>query len=247
MTLRETMPRSGQADEDAAQNALGEAILGYFEHQAGQRLSETVAATHGAIRAAMDRRQNHNEAASKEPSLLEAARAELEWLGINPSDRSYHMTTSGITLPTAEGRDRSFSDLVFDYTGTLSLDGLLILGLAERLADLALSVRITVLTADTFGTAQDQLAGLPVQVRLVEKGQDKADFLKQLGPERVIAIGNGRNDVEMMKIAGLGIVVIGPEGAAGELLQVADVVVRNIRDALDLIANPLRLKATLRD
>jgi len=51
----------------------------------------------------------------------------------------------------------------------------------------------------------------------------------------------------MMEAAGLSIAVIGPEGAAARLLAAADVVVRDIRDALDLLSHPLRLKATLRD
>ncbi len=50
----------------------------------------------------------------------------------------------------------------------------------------------------------------------------------------------------MIKTAAIGIAVVGLEGAAAELLPAADVVVNNIYDALDLILNPLRLKATLR-
>jgi soluble P-type ATPase len=68
-----------------------------------------------------------------------------------------------------------------------------------------------------------------------------------MGAGGVIAVGNGRNDVPMMKVAGLSVAVVGPEGAAGSLLAAADVVTRDIGDALDLLANPLRLKATLRD
>ena len=41
--------------------------------------------------------------------------------------------------------------------------------------------------------------------------------------------------------------MIGPEGASAELVMAADVVVHDIRDALDMIIHPLRLKATLRD
>ena len=41
--------------------------------------------------------------------------------------------------------------------------------------------------------------------------------------------------------------VVGPEGAAAGLMGPADIVTRDILDALDLITNPLRLKATLRD
>jgi soluble P-type ATPase len=112
---------------------------------------------------------------------------------------------------------------------------------------LADKLSITVLTADTFGTARAQLDGLPVEVRLIADGQEKAGAVGGMDPSGVIAIGNGRNDVPMMGVAGLGMAVVGPEGAAAELLGAADVVVRDINDALDLILHPLRLKATLRD
>jgi len=145
------------------------------------------------------------------------------------------------------GSPRIFTDLIVDYTGTLSLDGLLLSGMTERLTQISKIIRITVLTADTFGQARSQLERLPVEVRIVKTGEDKAEFVRKLEAEHVIAIGNGRNDVAMMKLAGLGIAVIGPEGAAGDLLRVADLVVRDIRNALDLIANPVRMVATLRD
>ena len=138
------------------------------------------------------------------------------------------------------------TDLVLDYTGVLSLDGALLPGVAERLSALAESVRITVLTADTFGKAREQLNGLPLNVSIVQTGWDKAEFVKRLGT-KVVAIGNGRNDIPMMKLAALRIAIIGPEGASAETLLVADVIVRDVLDALDLITNPLRLKATLRD
>ena len=68
-----------------------------------------------------------------------------------------------------------------------------------------------------------------------------------MGPVEVIAVGNGRNDIPMMEVAGLSVAVLGPEGAAADLLVCADVVTRDVGDALDLILHPLRLKATLRD
>ena len=142
---------------------------------------------------------------------------------------------------------RVFTELVLDFTGTLSLDGSLLPGVSERLQQLAEHLRITVLTADTFGTAIAQLEGLPVEVRLVQNGKDKADVLRMMSSEKAIAIGNGLNDMPMLEVAGLGIAVIGPEGAVGALLRAAEVVVCDIRDALNLLLHPLRLKATLRD
>lgn len=157
------------------------------------------------------------------------------------------MGEHSIDLDFGQGRTKRFTHLVLDYTGTLALDGVLLPGIAERLAALAKTLRITVLTADTFGKAKEQLAELPLDVHIVDTGQDKADFVSRQSAERVIAIGNGRNDVPMMTLAGLRITVVGPEGAAAELLTVTDVAVTDVCHALDLINNPLRLKATLRD
>ena len=157
------------------------------------------------------------------------------------------MNEPGVRLELGQDIVRHFTDLVLDYTGTLSLDGALLPGLAERLTTLAGSIHITVLTADTFGKAKEQLARLPVEVHVICTGQDKVELVSRLGAVRVVVIGNGRNDVPMMTLAGLRIAVIGPEGAATELLTVADIVVTDVRHALDLITNPLRLKATLRD
>lgn len=142
---------------------------------------------------------------------------------------------------------RHFTHLLLDFTGTLSRDGSLLPGVAERLRALAPHLSLLVLTADTFGTARAALSGLPVEVRIVATGADKADVTASLGAEGVIAVGNGRNDVPMFRRAGLAIAVLGPEGAAAELLSVAHVVARDITEALDLLLHPLRLKATLRD
>ena len=154
------------------------------------------------------------------------------------------MSPIRVELP---GGTVDFTDLVLDFTGTLSLDGALLPGVAERLTALAEELQVTILTADTFGTVWETMEGLPVQITLIRDGQEKAERVAAMGPGGVIAMGNGRNDVPMMEVAGVGMAVLGPEGAAAELLAAADVVVTEIEDALDLVANPLRLKATLRD
>ncbi len=151
-----------------------------------------------------------------------------------------------MTIPIPGRSAVDLDHLLLDFTGTLSLDGTLLPGVTERLEMLAGALRVTVLTADTFGTARQALAGLPIEVRLVATGADKLAFLEALGAGRVVAVGNGRNDAAMIERAALGIAVIGPEGAAAELVRVADVVVTDIRAALDLLLHPLRLTATLR-
>jgi len=154
------------------------------------------------------------------------------------------MPETKLELP---GGPRTFRHLVLDFTGTLSLDGRLLPGVAERLSRLATDLHVVVMTADTFGTAREALKECPVEVRVIRDGREKAEAVAGMGGEGVIAIGNGRNDVPMMEVAGLSMAVVGPEGAAAALLAAADVVTRDIHDALDLVANPLRVKATLRD
>lgn len=154
---------------------------------------------------------------------------------------------AGIHLEIPGSEPLTVKQLVLDFTGTLSCDGVLLPGVAERLNNLAKNLQITVLTADTFGTASVQLRPLPVNLHLIQTGQDKAVFMAGFKKSETAAIGNGRNDVAMVRMAGLGIAVIGPEGCAGELIAATRIVCLNISAALDLLLNPLRIKATLRD
>lgn len=139
--------------------------------------------------------------------------------------------------------------LVLDYNGTLACAGVLIDGVAERLGRLATVLRIHVVTADTFGTAAEALAGLPCKLtRLPEAAQDvaKLTFVEALGVGATACIGNGRNDRRMLAAAALGIAVLEGEGVAVEALQAADVLTPGINAALDLLLEPKRLVATLR-
>jgi soluble P-type ATPase len=137
--------------------------------------------------------------------------------------------------------------LMLDFTGTLSVDGRLLPGVRARLRKTARRLRIIVATADTFGTVRGALAGLPVELHVIKTGNDKARLVNALGAAHTIAVGNGRNDTAMVRRAKIGVAVVGPEGAAGELIRAADIVVHDVRDALDLATSPLRLAATLRD
>lgn len=140
--------------------------------------------------------------------------------------------------------------LILDFNGTLAVDGVLNPGVAERLRDLSSQVTIHVITADTNGTARHQLAGLPCRVEIIgTRAQDQAKLAygQKLGLDNVAAIGNGRNDVLLLKNAALGIAVIQAEGAASEALSAARVICSGINDALDLLPRPHRLTATLRN
>jgi soluble P-type ATPase len=142
-----------------------------------------------------------------------------------------------------------FSHLVLDYNGTIARDGHLIPGVRERLEALSKSVAIHILTADTFGGVRKEMTGIPCEVVVIGKENQtwaKADYVGQLGLEKTVSVGNGRNDALMLKETVLGIAVIQEEGAAAETLLAADIVTRSILDALDLLLHPLRLTATLR-
>ena len=139
--------------------------------------------------------------------------------------------------------------LVLDVNGTLAKDGQLLAHLPSLL--LALQNRLTVhlLTADTHGRQGiiDQQLGL--QATRLQPGQEaeqKSDYVRALGAEKVIAIGQGANDAGMLKAAALGIVVLSEEGLAIEALLNADVLAKSIYDAFGLLEFPTRLVATLR-
>ena len=141
------------------------------------------------------------------------------------------------------------SHLVLDYNGTIAFDGRLIDGVKPRLAALAASMTIHVLTADTFGSVREALADIACRLAIIpveDQAEAKLAYVGELGPETCVCIGNGRNDRLMLDEAALGIAVVQAEGAATGAFLAADVLVPNILDALDLLSHPLRLTATLR-
>ncbi len=140
--------------------------------------------------------------------------------------------------------------LVFDFNGTLAVDGRLKTGVREKFIELAKRLKLHVITADTFGRAQKALVDLPCKLVILPPDEPhdeaKLKYVEELGPKYVAAIGNGANDILMLSEAALGIAVLLEEGMAKEALLAADILVKDINDALDLFLNPLRLKATLR-
>ena len=145
--------------------------------------------------------------------------------------------------------DCRIKSLVLDFNGTLARDGELLAGIEARLTALSALVDIYVVTADTFGSVSEMMNHLDVTVHILEKGnetQGKLNFINQLQPDNVCAIGNGQNDAAMLKAAKISIAVIGDEGVSTQALLAANLITRSIDEALDLLLKPLRLKATLR-
>ena len=139
--------------------------------------------------------------------------------------------------------------LVLDLNGTISLDGGIIGGVTGRLKRLRHQLDITVVTADTNRNAESLLADLPVRIQTISENQEneqKLTVVLETGKENTVSIGNGCNDVSMLRESAIGICVVGKEGASSEALMASDVVAPTINDALDLLLKPQRLRATLR-
>jgi P-type E1-E2 ATPase len=161
------------------------------------------------------------------------------------------MTKPGIRFQSPEGaggqREVRLDHLLLDFNGTLALDGRVLPNVKERIQSLSSTLSIHVLTSDTFGTVEEALKGWPVLIRKVKTGKEKRAILDKLGRENVVAIGNGRNDTLMFKAARLSIAIIGPEGAAKDSILSAQILTREITEALDLLLEPKRLEATLKE
>ncbi|MCT4633837.1 MAG: HAD hydrolase family protein [Firmicutes bacterium] len=140
-------------------------------------------------------------------------------------------------------------NLIFDYNGTIAKKGQVIEGLKEVIVALCQDFNVFIVTADTYGSVRENFKDTPVKIKIIS-GDHEADLklkaLFEIGPENSISFGNGRNDVHMLKQSAIGIGIIGSEGMASSLVQSADILVKSIFDAVDLVNNKNSLIATLR-
>jgi P-type E1-E2 ATPase len=138
---------------------------------------------------------------------------------------------------------------VTDVNGTLAVDGQLIDGVAQQIKSLKDRLTIHLLTADTHGrqAAIDQHLDLTaVRIQPGNEDAQKAEYVRKLGAETVVALGQGANDAAMLKEAALGICVMSRECLAVEALLCADLLMPDITTALELLDHPLRITASLR-
>ncbi|WP_175060295.1 HAD family hydrolase [Thermococcus sp. 2319x1] len=134
--------------------------------------------------------------------------------------------------------------VIFDLNGTLGVEGKVREEIKELLRKLGEKYEIVVLSSDTFGNLEDEFKGMKIKIEKVKDGNEKLQ--KALKYEPYIGAGNGNNDVRMLENAELAICVIGEEGASVEALLASDIVVKDVRDAINLLLNEKRLTATLR-
>jgi P-type E1-E2 ATPase len=139
--------------------------------------------------------------------------------------------------------------LVSDVNGTLAIDGQLLDGIVRAIKNLRDRLEVHLLTADTHGRQYliDRQLGLQaVRVQPGDEAGQKASYVRQLGAEHVVAIGQGANDAAMLEEAALGICVLSAEGTAVETMLAADLIAPDIITALELLDKPLRIVASLR-
>ena len=160
-----------------------------------------------------------------------------------------------ITIEIPGFRKIQASRMISDFTGTLAFAGRLHDGVVDRLQTLKSIIRIDVVTSDSFGTAQTELDRVPLTARVLLGEDGPADEQKRAialsgDPRVVVAFGNGRNDrllLQTVKEAGgLAVAVDNGEGCALEAILNSDLVIFGAENALDLVLDLTRTKATLR-
>lgn len=155
-----------------------------------------------------------------------------------------------ITIDIPGFGELMLAHLIADYNGTLAVDGKPLDGVKERVSVLAHELMLHIVTGNTYGDARDHVVGWPAEVVCLSGEPNQAEakrrYIESLGANRSAVIGNGRNDAAVLRLAALGIVVLGTEGAAVEAIESADIVVHHAVDALELLLKPKRLVASLR-
>jgi soluble P-type ATPase len=155
-----------------------------------------------------------------------------------------------ITIDIPGWGNLDIENVVFDLNGTLAQDGKIPPGVKKKVNTLSERVNIYILTADTQGTASKEIQELKAELVKISENDSKNgkfEFLKTLSPEATVAIGNGNNDQLILREAGIGIAVLQNEGMSVVAMKNADIMVRDISDAFDLLLKPKRLIATLRE
>ena len=141
-------------------------------------------------------------------------------------------------------------NIVIDLNGTIATDGKIASEVRKKITSLSELAKVYILTADTQGTTNKEVLGMNVElIQVPEENSKKGkfEFLSTLNLETTVVIGNGSNDQLILKEAALGIAVLGDEGMSVSAMKSADIVVENIHNALDLLLEPKRLIATLRE
>ncbi len=153
-----------------------------------------------------------------------------------------------ITIERSGQEPLEIEFILLDFEGTLATDHRVHPKAKGKINLLSKRAKIYILTKEGKEQVTEVLRKVKAEIVHFAEGDvstGKLNLLRQLGANRAVAVGNGRDDVLMIDEAAFGICVISREGTAAKTIQKADVVVSNILDALDFLLKPLRQKATL--
>lgn len=145
--------------------------------------------------------------------------------------------------------DYTIENIVFDYNGTIAVNGIIPPSIKEKLLILCKMANVYVLTADTYGSAAKECQGLDIVLKTFPSdnaGDYKAKVVNELGRDKTMCFGNGYNDIKMFEIAALSVAVLEKEGMCSALMKESHIMVKSIEDGINLLLNPNALIATLR-
>jgi soluble P-type ATPase len=138
--------------------------------------------------------------------------------------------------------------VLLDFEGTLASDRRVHPKAKDKINLLSKRTKIYILTKEEKERVEEVLKKVKAEIIYLTEGdssQKKLDLLRQLGATGTVAVGNGLEDGPMIEEAGLGVCVIGKEGASADAVKKADVIFTDILNALDFLLKPFRQKATL--
>jgi len=162
------------------------------------------------------------------------------------------MNKPGIEIDIPGFGRRHLTIAVSDYTGTHSCAGTVDPSVKKMLTHLVTLLDLYIVTADSFGTAQKELDGIvtPYLLRTDRHDHEKVGYISQFDLRQVVAIGNGNNDRLMLQAVkaggGLAIAVDNGEGCAVDAILNSNLFIVGAANAIGLLLDPVRLKATLR-
>lgn len=145
--------------------------------------------------------------------------------------------------------DYTIENIVFDYNGTIAVNGKIEQSVKEKISILCNMANVYVLTADTYGSAAKECKGLNLTLKTFPNdnaADHKAKIVNELGKDKTMCFGNGYNDIKMFEIAVLAVAVLEKEGICSAILKESDIMVKSIEDGINLLLNPNALIATLR-
>ncbi|TFG07647.1 MAG: HAD family hydrolase [Promethearchaeota archaeon] len=145
----------------------------------------------------------------------------------------------------------TIKNVIFDVNGTIQFKGQISEEVREKFEELKKNYEIYLISADTRGNLKKLAEKLDVfHIRInpedINEAEAKNIELIKLGKDVTVAIGNGNNDVLMIKNAVLGISVLGSEGATVNCLLNSDVVVPDTLTAIEFLLDEKIMIGTLR-